>query len=486
MVRPAKKSEEGGYALLFVLLLAALVAISLYRALPRVAFDTQRQKEQMLIERGEQYKRAIQIFVRANNNTRWPATLDELENFNGKHFLRHRYKDPMTGKDEWRLVHIAGGVLTDSVLNKPKQTTDQANATDQSQYLTQMASIGSQANQDNGQQNISAATRRRASEGGVELGPDGQPLPATGTLPGAPGGPSASGMPGGMPGIPGVPGIPGQSPSGQNPSATLPPTSSSSNGNSGSGFLSSLPSMGSSSSATGAGAPVNSQVGGVSPYSTAAGANGAAPGYGQAGMSINPQSQSAAAALIGGLLTQPRPGGLSGLSGQQGQIVGGGIAGVASKAKGESIMVYDDRTDYSEWEFNWDPTKAPPNPPNPNQGTVGTPMSQAASTGGAGSGFSVTPFSGSSSTPAASTGSAFGAAASNGTGAMGGFASNGTGAMGGFASNGTGAMGGFGNGGSLNSTTANGAAPNGATGQTSAGGGLAGGGALPNIRPGAP
>ncbi len=31
--------------------------------IPRVAFETQRQKEQLLVERGEQYKRAIKLFV---------------------------------------------------------------------------------------------------------------------------------------------------------------------------------------------------------------------------------------------------------------------------------------------------------------------------------------------------------------------------------------------------------------------------------------
>ncbi len=499
-----KKREEGGYALLFVLLVAAVIAISLYKQLPRVAFDTQRQREQMLIERGEQYKRAIQIFLRANNNSRWPATIDELENFNGKRFLRHRYKDPMTGKDEWRLVHVANGILTDSVLNKPKQTTGQTNATDQSQYLTQLASIGQSNQQDNGQQNISAVNRRRASEGGSQLGPDGQPLSPAGAQPGAPGVPGAPtdpnaagnanptasgapfppGMPGGvpgMPGIPGVPGLPGQVPGGQFgqagggfQSGTSSGNSSSSSGSSGSGYLSALPSMGSgasSSTAGSSGAPVNSQVGGVSPYSTAAGANGVVPGYGQPGMNITPQSQSAAASLIGSLLTQPRPGGLSGLSGQaQGQVIGGGIAGVASKLKGESIMVYADHTDYSEWEFNWDPTKWAP-PPNPNQSTVGTPMSQVASPNGAGPGSNATSPTGFSANTPAPNGSAFGAA--NGTGTTGGFGN-----------------GGLSIGGSFNSTTANGATAGGATsvgtGSQTTMSGFGAGGLPPNIRPGVP
>ncbi len=498
--RRRRRGEEGGYALLFVLLTAAVIAISLYKQLPRVAFDTQRQKEQMLIERGEQYKRAIQIFLRASNNARWPATLDELEDFNGKRFLRHRYKDPLTGKDEWRLVHIANGVLTDSILNKPKQPTDQTNATDQSQYLTELASIGSQANQDNGQQqSISAATRRRVSEGGVQLGPDGQPLPAAGMQPGAPGDPNAPGanptasgapfppgMPGGVPGMPGVPGLPGgQSSFGtgsaSNQSGTSSGSSSGSNGSSGSGYMSALPSMGSSASSStsgsGNGAPVNSQVGGVSPYSTAAGANGSAPGYGQPGTNITPQAQSAAAGLIGALLTQPRPGGLSGLPQQsQGQVIGGGIAGVASKGKGKSIMVYADHSDYSEWEFNWDPTKWAP-PPNPNQSTVGTPISQVASTAGSGAAANGTSANGFSANAAMPNGSAFGAA--NGTGTSGSFGNSSSG------NSGFGSGGSFGSGTTGNGTTAGGATP-GATGSQPSMGGFGAGGLPPSLRPGAP
>ena len=45
--------------------------------LPRAAFESQRNKEEILIERGEQYKRGIQLFVAKNK--RFPASLDELE-----------------------------------------------------------------------------------------------------------------------------------------------------------------------------------------------------------------------------------------------------------------------------------------------------------------------------------------------------------------------------------------------------------------------
>src|SRR3954462_13692654 len=99
--------------------MAAVVAISLYIELPRYAMERQRDKEEVLIDRGEQYKRAIQLFV--NKAKRYPGDIKELESFQNMRFLRHRYIDPMTGKDEWRLIHIQNGILTDSKLSAPQK-----------------------------------------------------------------------------------------------------------------------------------------------------------------------------------------------------------------------------------------------------------------------------------------------------------------------------------------------------------------------------
>jgi type II secretory pathway pseudopilin PulG len=90
--------SESGFALLLVFLLAAVMAISLYLEIPRVAFETQRQKEQLLVERGEQYKRAIKLFVSPKGIGHWPAKIEDLENTNNRRFLRHRFVDPFTGK----------------------------------------------------------------------------------------------------------------------------------------------------------------------------------------------------------------------------------------------------------------------------------------------------------------------------------------------------------------------------------------------------
>src|SRR5207248_1871504 len=143
-----------------VFLMAAVIAISLYMEIPRVAFESQRQKEQMLVERGEQYKRAIRMFFAANK--RYPATIEEMESFNNRRFLRKRFRDPMTGKEEWRFIHIQNGILTDSLVQKPKGQ-QQAGST-QSQLVAEIPASALDPSAA-GASAPNMAMRRRASDG---------------------------------------------------------------------------------------------------------------------------------------------------------------------------------------------------------------------------------------------------------------------------------------------------------------------------------
>jgi len=110
--------QERGFAMLLVFVMAAAIAITLYMEMPRVAFEAQRNKEALLIERGEQYTRAIQLYFRKFK--KYPVKIEDLEETNQIRFLRKRYIDPMTGKSEWRMIHVGpGGVFTDSLTHKP-------------------------------------------------------------------------------------------------------------------------------------------------------------------------------------------------------------------------------------------------------------------------------------------------------------------------------------------------------------------------------
>jgi type II secretory pathway pseudopilin PulG len=235
-----KPAPEAGFAMLLVFLMAAFIAISLYMQIPRVAFQAQRQKEQLLIERGEQYKRAIQVFVRTNG--RYPGKIEDLENFNNRRFLRHRFVDPMTGSTEWRLIHVNGGVFTDSIVNQAKPVQPGGSGS-VNNFVGEQAYVANDGTQ-TAPGAANAAGRRRQSEGGaVPLGPDGQPLfpanpgqppdggpggaPINGQFPGADQQGNVNGQPGDFPGggqlgngqpgapfNPAVPGAPGQLPAG--------------------------------------------------------------------------------------------------------------------------------------------------------------------------------------------------------------------------------------------------------------------------------
>lgn len=200
-----RRPSESGYALLLVFAMAAAVAIMLYMELPRLVFESRRITEQELIYRGEQYQRAIQLYVRKFN--KYPATLDDLETTSNLRFLRRRYEDPMTDQEEWRLIHIdAAGMYTDSLIHK-LQEEDEEKA--ENTFITEGAAFGSTGpppGQTEGQEGAAgvrgASDRPAVSVGAGQFGG----IQGGGTQPYSPGTPPAPGqaVPGSMPPQPGA------------------------------------------------------------------------------------------------------------------------------------------------------------------------------------------------------------------------------------------------------------------------------------------
>ncbi len=95
-------NPESGIVLLMVVFLTFLMLLALAIAAPEWAKSMQRQKEIETIHRGQQYERAIQLYYRQFH--RYPNTIKELLHTNNVRFLRKQYKDPLTGKDDWKLV----------------------------------------------------------------------------------------------------------------------------------------------------------------------------------------------------------------------------------------------------------------------------------------------------------------------------------------------------------------------------------------------
>ena len=99
--RRQNPSEEG-YVLLAVIFLLVLLILSLSVAMPRVREDIQRDREIETMNRGKQYIRAIQLYYRKFGA--YPPNMDALVKTNDIRFLRKRYIDPITGKDDWKPI----------------------------------------------------------------------------------------------------------------------------------------------------------------------------------------------------------------------------------------------------------------------------------------------------------------------------------------------------------------------------------------------
>ncbi len=391
----ARRRADAGYALLAIFLSAVILSVLLVRALPREAMSAQRIREERLIDRGEEYSRAIKLYFREHQ--KYPQELDDLEDTNGVRYLRRRYKDPMTGEDEWRLVHMGtDGRFKDSLVydtedpeemmsadgrmgaggsgfgggssfgSRPAARRDTRNqrmnaTTYQALYGTpppgqpgvfQGANRAMQVRQSAAPDNpLDRQNTQLGGEGGSQqqggdpnnpatagLGPDGRPLPADQQQP-----TDYSNLPPGQ-----VPANAGQrpQPGQQQPGYPTQPTG---------GFGYSLPQARGGIGQRNQGA----QRGGFTQQAQqqAGGARG------PIGMqNVSPD----AASVIGRLLTTPRPGGLAGIQGQQrggalaqGQQGGAsfqeGIAGVASKSEElGAVKVYKGMETYQEWEFVYD------------------------------------------------------------------------------------------------------------------------------------
>ena len=97
--------------LLALMLAVTLMLIAMAVEAPRIAQQIKREREEELVHRGKDYATAIKRFVHKNGG-RYPTSIDQLEDTNHIRFLRKRYKDPITGESEWRLVHFGEAQVT--------------------------------------------------------------------------------------------------------------------------------------------------------------------------------------------------------------------------------------------------------------------------------------------------------------------------------------------------------------------------------------
>ncbi len=331
-----RRNAQRGSALLIVFVFAAIIAISLYAEMPIAAFEARREKEQLLIDRGHEYAHAVKLYVRKFGS--YPPTIDALEDTNRMRFLRHRYKDPFTGKTDWRLLHAGpGGMLVDSKVKPLGQQNQNPAAATLGQGLS--SGFGSVSTATNN--NTNSASNPASSQGGFGSSSFGSSSFGSSSF----GSSSDSSEAVVVPPVP------------KRPPAISANGSSSGSASSETDSTAAVPSPAGEQSPT---APLLSpgetdQMAGSSSEPGAQSANASAGQNGQpsAGAASN------GAGSQGAFSNRPQQTLLPG-SGTPGATMGGGglgIAGVASIAKGHSIKTVNDQSDYSLWEFYYDPSK---------------------------------------------------------------------------------------------------------------------------------
>src|SRR5215510_12099982 len=91
-----KLRGQQGYAMVALIVAMSIMAILMTAAMPTWRQMAQREKEAELIFRGQQYARAIGLFQKKSGPGVLPPNIDALVE---GHYLRQKYKDPITGGD---------------------------------------------------------------------------------------------------------------------------------------------------------------------------------------------------------------------------------------------------------------------------------------------------------------------------------------------------------------------------------------------------
>src|SRR5262245_59558235 len=104
--------RDAGFSLSALIFFLTAASIFIAASVPSYQMQSNRELEEELIFRGEEYTRAIQKYVRKFGV--YPTSIEQLVSTNGLRFVRRAYKDPITGKD-FRLILInPDGSLTGS------------------------------------------------------------------------------------------------------------------------------------------------------------------------------------------------------------------------------------------------------------------------------------------------------------------------------------------------------------------------------------
>jgi type II secretory pathway pseudopilin PulG len=108
-------SGKKGYSIIMLLVLVSILAVGLLVAVPVWQTQMQREKEEELIFRGNQFVEAIRLYQQKNPG-QLPRSLDELVK---KRYLRRLFPDPMVKSGKWDVI-LAQQVSSRRAPGKPE------------------------------------------------------------------------------------------------------------------------------------------------------------------------------------------------------------------------------------------------------------------------------------------------------------------------------------------------------------------------------
>ena len=108
--RRERSRSEQGFMLVGLIVAIFLILLALSVAAPKVAQELRRD------ERWRRCTGGTSMCGRSGCTTarliRYPGSIEQLEKTNNIRFLRQQYVDPMTGKEDWRLIHVGEAKTT--------------------------------------------------------------------------------------------------------------------------------------------------------------------------------------------------------------------------------------------------------------------------------------------------------------------------------------------------------------------------------------
>ncbi len=108
------RSDQKGFALAALIIFFTALSILLAASVPAYRVQAQRELEEELIFRGQEYVRAIQKYQRQLGI--YPPNTDALIETNGIRYLRRAYTDPITGENFRLLTVNPDGTINGSTL----------------------------------------------------------------------------------------------------------------------------------------------------------------------------------------------------------------------------------------------------------------------------------------------------------------------------------------------------------------------------------